>query len=88
MNFIPDDASSPPGQVEHGSLFPSAVIALYVVFLCFSALGSQPYDYKCNGMGHDMDATKLWVGMIFTLRYARTKTSPGPPPSPPPPWNP
>lgn len=54
-------------QVEHGSLFPSAVIALYTVFLCFSALGSQPEDYHCNGMGHKMDSTKLWIGMVFTL---------------------
>merc|ERR1711937_312141 len=54
-------------QVEHGSLFPSAIIALYTVFLCFSALSSQPADYQCNGMGHKMDNTKLWMGMIFTL---------------------
>ena len=54
-------------QVQHGSLFPSAIIALYTVFLCFSALSSQPADYQCNGMGHKMDNTKLWMGMIFTL---------------------
>jgi len=65
--FVLFSAISLLPQVEHGSLFPSAVIALYTVFLCFSALGSQPEDYKCNGMGHKMDNTKLWIGMIFTL---------------------
>jgi len=54
-------------QIEHGSLFPSAVIALYTVFLCFSALGSQPEGEACNGMGTSADSTKQMVGMIFTL---------------------
>jgi len=54
-------------QVKHGSLFPSAVISLYCVFLCFSSLSSEPIDYECNGMGHKMDTTKLWMGMVFTL---------------------
>lgn len=65
--FVVFSAISLLPQVEHGSLFPSAVIALYTVYLCFSALGSQPADYKCNGMGHKMDSTKLWMGMIFAL---------------------
>jgi len=52
-------------QVQHGSLFPSAVIALYTVFLCFSAMDSQPATDACNGMG-DSRVPMAW-GMAFTL---------------------
>ena len=67
LSFILFSVLSLLPQVKNGSLFPSAVISLYCVFLCFSALSSEPTDYECNAMGHKMDSTKLWIGMVFTL---------------------
>ena len=54
-------------QIKNGSLFPSAMIALYCVFLCFSALASEPNDYECNSMGNRMDSSNQWIGMMITL---------------------
>jgi Serine incorporator (Serinc) len=36
-------------QARNGSLFPSAIIGLYCMYLCYSALQSEPHDYECNG---------------------------------------
>jgi len=54
-------------KVDRGSLFPSAIIALYTVYLCFSALASEPLDYACNGMGDSMQSSNMWIGMIIAL---------------------
>ncbi len=53
-----------------GSLFPSAVTSLYVMYLCYSALQSEPRDYACNGLAHRLNAASgstLAVGMAVTL---------------------
>lgn len=55
---------------KNGSLFPSATTALYCMYLCYSALQSEPRDYECNGLGHRLNAASgstLVVGMLVTL---------------------
>ncbi|KAG2493562.1 hypothetical protein HYH03_008376 [Edaphochlamys debaryana] len=55
---------------RQGSIFPSACISLYVAYLCFSALQSEPRDYACNGLAHRLTATSgstLALGMLVTL---------------------
>merc|ERR1719375_1883751 len=37
-------------RVENGSIFPSAIMTAYGVFLCYSALSSSPEDDVCNGL--------------------------------------
>ena len=57
-------------QARNGSLFPSAVITLYVTYLGYSALQSEPHNYECNGVGHRItaaSATTLALGMLLTL---------------------
>lgn len=52
------------------SLFVGAATALYVSWLGFSALQSEPRDYECNSIGHKLSAasgTTLAAGMAFTL---------------------
>ena len=56
--------------VPSGSLFPSATIALYVVYLAYGALQSEPHTEACNGLGHEIDAASgstLAVGMLLML---------------------
>ena len=53
-----------------GSLFPSAVTSLYVMYLCYSALQSEPKDYACNGLARRINAASgstLVIGMLVTL---------------------
>jgi hypothetical protein len=55
---------------RNGSLFPSATTGLYIMYLCYSALQSEPRDYACNGLGHRLNAASgstLVVGMLVTL---------------------
>mmetsp|Transcript_14820 Transcript_14820/g.41700 ORF Transcript_14820/g.41700 Transcript_14820/m.41700 type:complete len:432 (-) Transcript_14820:29-1324(-) len=55
---------------KHGSLFPSAVIGLYCVYLTYSALASEPHDYVCNGIGERLTAASgsaLAFTMVGTL---------------------
>jgi hypothetical protein len=55
---------------RRGSLFPSAVTSLYVMYLAYSALTSEPRDYACNGLAHRLNAASggtLAVGMVLTL---------------------
>ncbi|KAF8059424.1 erkB [Scenedesmus sp. PABB004] len=55
---------------RRGSLFPSATTALYVMYLTYSALQSEPRDYACNGLGQRLNAASgstLAVGMLVTL---------------------
>ncbi len=57
-------------QARNGSLFPSAAITLYVTYLGYSALQSEPHEYECNGVGHRItaaSATTLALGMLLTL---------------------
>jgi|Transcript_9089 hypothetical protein len=35
---------------KNGSLFPSAVIGMYCMYLTYSALASEPHNYECNGL--------------------------------------
>lgn len=53
----------------HGSLFPSSVISLYTMYLCFSALQSEPRDYECNGLAKRMVTSggSVAIGMVLTL---------------------
>ena len=64
-------AQSPSNlQARNGSLFPSAAITLYVTYLGYSALQSEPHEYECNGVGHRItaaSATTLALGMLLTL---------------------
>ena len=56
--------------VPSGSLFPSGVISLYVVYLAYGALQSEPHTEQCNGLGHKIDAASgstLAVGMLLML---------------------
>lgn len=56
--------------VEKGSLFPSACISLYVMYLCYSSMASEPRDYECNKYGQRLNAatgTTLAAGMGLTL---------------------
>ena len=36
---------------KEGSLLPSAVVTSYCVYLCYSALASEPTEYRCNPSG-------------------------------------
>lgn len=57
-------------QAKNGSLFPSAAITLYVTYLGYTALQSEPHNYECNGIGHRYtaaSATTLALGMLLTL---------------------
>jgi serine incorporator 1/3 len=56
--------------LQQGSLFSSAVISLYTMYLTYSALQSEPHDEKCNGLGHRIDAASgsmLAVGTLIML---------------------
>jgi len=56
--------------IKGGSLMPSAVITAYCVYLCYSALSSEPASYACNGLSeHTATVTQsaLTLGMLTTL---------------------
>eukprot|EP00873_Tetraselmis_striata_P044677 jgi/Tetstr1/464941/TSEL_009675.t1 len=55
---------------KNGSLFPSAVIGMYCMYLTYSALASEPHSYECNGLYHggdDGDAGAISAGNESTL---------------------
>ena len=53
---------------KEGSLLPSAVITAYCVYLCYSALSSEPSDYKCNPHANHHQAKPTMVtSMVLTL---------------------
>ncbi len=55
---------------NRGSIFPASVVSLYCIYLCFSAMQSEPKDYECNGLAQAMTAasgTTLATGMVLTL---------------------
>lgn len=52
------------------SVFVSSSMVLYVAYLGFSALQSEPRDYECNVLGQKLSAassTTLAMGMVLTL---------------------
>jgi serine incorporator 1/3 len=56
--------------VRSASLFPSALISVYVTYLAYGALQSEPHSETCNGLGHQIDAASgstLAVGMVLML---------------------
>jgi hypothetical protein len=68
--------------VRTGSLFPSALISLYLVYLSYGALQSEPHGEACNGLGHEIDAASgstLAVGMavmLLSVVYSAFKCAP------------
>jgi len=57
-------------KVKGGSLMPSSIISLYCVYLCYSALTSEPVHYECNGLAHikgDLSESSMAMGMIISL---------------------
>lgn len=55
---------------SNGSIFPAAMVGLYSMYLCFSALESEPKEYACNGLGQQISlasGTTLAIGMLVTL---------------------
>jgi len=57
-------------STSKGSIFPSAAVGMYTVYLCFSAMESEPKEYACNGLGQQITAASgatLAVGMVATL---------------------
>ena len=55
---------------KNGSLFPSAVIGIYCSYLTYSALASEPYEYKCNSIGEHIttaSGSTLVLTMLCTL---------------------
>ena len=52
------------------SVFVASSMALYVAYLSFSALQSEPREYECNSLGKRMSAassTTMAMGMVITL---------------------
>ncbi|KAG1672210.1 hypothetical protein FOA52_002911 [Chlamydomonas sp. UWO 241] len=55
---------------SQGSIFPAAMVGVYTMYLCFSAMESEPKEYACNGLGQQITAasgTTLALGMVATL---------------------
>eukprot|EP00898_Chlorokybus_atmophyticus_P006069 jgi/Chlat1/6463/Chrsp45S05965 len=55
-----------------GSLLPSAVIGMYTMYQCYSALASEPRNYECNGLARRLrldaaSASTLALGLVLTL---------------------
>lgn len=70
QHFNPLPLPRPAAQIEKGSLFPSACVSLYVMYICYSSMASEPRDYECNGLGQRLNAasgTTLAAGMALTL---------------------
>eukprot|EP01024_Parvocaulis_polyphysoides_P018174 TRINITY_DN1800_c0_g2_i5.p1 TRINITY_DN1800_c0_g2~~TRINITY_DN1800_c0_g2_i5.p1 ORF type:complete len:389 (-),score=83.63 TRINITY_DN1800_c0_g2_i5:303-1469(-) len=57
-------------RFERTSIFVSGVVSVYCMYLCYSALASEPPNYKCNGLGSRLSAasgTALAGGMILAI---------------------
>lgn len=53
---------------KEGSLLPSAVVTAYCVYLCYSALSSEPSGYRCNPHANHHQAKPTMVtSMVLTL---------------------
>lgn len=58
------------GVARRGSLFPSAALTLYACYCTYSALVSEPHDYRCNALGRRIDAasaTGMFLAVAATL---------------------
>lgn len=56
--------------VSRGSIFPAAAVSVYIMYLQFSALQSEPREYDCNTLGQKLNAasgTTLAGGMLLAL---------------------
>ncbi|KAM3701811.1 hypothetical protein ACJW31_05G203300 [Castanea mollissima] len=54
----------------NGSILPSSVLSLYCIYLCYSALASEPREYECNGLHKHSKAVStgtLTLGLITTV---------------------
>eukprot|EP01023_Acetabularia_acetabulum_P027088 TRINITY_DN2563_c0_g1_i2.p1 TRINITY_DN2563_c0_g1~~TRINITY_DN2563_c0_g1_i2.p1 ORF type:complete len:377 (-),score=70.98 TRINITY_DN2563_c0_g1_i2:153-1283(-) len=57
-------------RFERTSVFVSGVVSVYCMYLCYSALASEPPDYRCNGIGNRLSAasgTALAGGMVLAI---------------------
>ncbi|GLT66622.1 hypothetical protein SLA2020_389780 [Shorea laevis] len=53
-----------------GSILPASVISLYCIYLCYSALASEPREYECNGLhkhSKSVSTGTLTVGLLTTI---------------------
>ena len=58
------------GVARRGSLFPSSALTLYACYCTYSALVSEPHDYRCNALGRRIDAasaTGMFLAVAATL---------------------
>ncbi len=56
---------------EHGALLTSSVVAIYVTFVLYSALSSDPS--ACNSVRPARGSAQMWVGLAFaaiSISYA------------------
>lgn len=54
----------------NGSVLPASVISFYCIYLCYSALASEPRDYECNGLHKHSKAVStgsLTLGLVTTV---------------------
>lgn len=54
----------------NGSVLPASVISFYCMYLCYSALASEPRDYECNGLHNHSKAVStgsLTLGLVTTV---------------------
>ncbi|XP_057791505.1 uncharacterized protein LOC131008591 [Salvia miltiorrhiza] len=76
-----------------GSILPASVISLYIMYLCYSGLASEPRDYECNGLHSHSNAvstSSLAIGLLTTVlsvvysavRAGSSRTVLSPPSSP------
>ena len=54
------------GVARRGSLFPSSALTLYACYCTYSALVSEPHDYRCNALGRRIDAASA-SGMFLAV---------------------
>ena len=54
------------GIARRGSLFPSAALTFYACYCTYSALVSEPHDYRCNALGRRIDAASA-TGMLVAV---------------------
>jgi len=55
-------------MAKEGSLLPSAVITSYCIYLCYSALSSEPSDYHCNPHAqHHQAKPTMIASTVLTL---------------------
>ncbi|XP_041994873.1 probable serine incorporator [Salvia splendens] len=76
-----------------GSILPASVISLYIMYLCYTGLASEPRDDECNGLHSHSNAvstSSLGIGLITTVlsvvysavRAGSSRTVLSPPSSP------